>query len=256
MTLYIANDTDFKQIVSIDYDLALVYKNKEIYKKIKTAKVLINQDGNIKRQNYFKQQKIPNKEVLKQLLFRTILVNFSCEKSYMTINIYGKQRSSINSMINQEIAPIKDVVSKLDEIKLIRLFDVFGNKIYSTFLQTIAYYKGKKFIKLYDEALLFLWNIAKTLFSSYLYHRFDNIIKYYENILLSYIYFFSVDFIKKIGIDMEYVNSDYQLNEKAIKLIFKLFNEKIDKLHKHRRGDIDKIIESELQELEMFTEFL
>ena len=256
MTLYIANSTDLKQISSSRYNLAVVYQNEVIYTKIKTAKVLINKDGNIEKENYFKHQKVLNKEVLKQLAFRTMLVSFSCEKAYMTIDTYGKRKSSMNAMINEQVSPMKNVISNVDDTKyLIELLGVFSKKTYSIFLQTAEYHKGKKFIKLFDEALLFLWNITKSLFSSYLYHTFDNVIEYYQNILSSYIYFFCVDFIKKIGIDMEYVDSNYQLNEKSIKLIYKLFNEKIHKLHQHKRGNIDTIIKSELQELEMFTEF-
>jgi hypothetical protein len=45
------------------------------------------------------------------------------------------------------------------------------------------------------------------------------------------------------------------LNQNAIELIYKKFNENLHKLHKQKRGDIDMLIANELDILSNFTKF-
>ena len=115
-------------------------------------------------------------------------------------------------------------------------------------------HKGSKFPKIYSESLEFLWNFARSLFVSYLYHNFE-VIEHYETVMDSYVYFFCIDYINKIGIEMEDLDNDYSFNQATIERIYKFFNEKINKLHRHKRGDFDLHIKEELENLRNLWSF-
>ena len=81
MTLYVSHQTDYENLPHGSYDLAIIYKDEKLYKQIKTKKVLINKNGKIEQDNYMQYKKITNQDLLKQIVFRSILVGFNCEKS-------------------------------------------------------------------------------------------------------------------------------------------------------------------------------
>jgi hypothetical protein len=255
MTLYIAHSISHEMLNKQDFDLAIVYKHAKLYDKIQTNKILLNQNGKIIKENFFANKDIKNIEQLKQLTFRTALIYFSCNKALMTIDMYGKQKQSMLYSLSEQSNTVKNTIKDIEtKEELEKIINVSQTAIYQILIQAITVYKGKKFVKMYQESIEFLWNISQSLFYSYLYHNFAPI-KNYEYLLNSYVYFFCIDFIKKIGFDINDVDSNYMLNQNAIELIYKKFNENLHKLHKQKRGDIDTLIADELKKLSEFDRF-
>lgn len=252
MTLYITEKIDSEKIKN-NYDLAIVYDNQIIYYNIDTKKVLIGVDGKILDNNFFKDKKCDDLEVLKQLLFRVMMINLNIQKYSSTIGMYGKSKKTLENLFNNNITPIKNTINKFDKDMLLKGFDEVPKDNYQLYLKTLSILKGKKFIKIYSEAIECLWNISSSLFHTFLYNNFIPIDKYIY-LLNSYIYYFAIDYIKKVDIKHSDLDSDYNFTPKAVKLIFKSFNEKITKLN-NKKYNLISIIEDELDSLDKFNKF-
>jgi len=252
MTLYITEKIDSGKIEK-DYDLVIVYDNQILYDNIDTKKILIGVDGKILDNNFFEDIKCNELEVLKQLLFRVMMINLNIRKYSSTIGIYGKSKKTIESMFNSNIAPMKHTINNFNKDMLLKGFEEVPKDNYQLYLTTLSTLKGGKFIKIYSEAIEFLWNISSSLFHTFLYNNFIPIDKYIY-ILDSYIYYFAIDYIKKVDIKHSDLDSDYNFTPKAVKLIFKFFNEKITKLN-NNKYDFISIIEDELDSLDKFNKF-
>lgn len=252
MTLYITEKIDSENIEE-NYDLVIVYDNQIIYDNIDRKKVLIGVDGKTLDNNFFEDNKCDDLEVLKQLSFRLMIINLNIRKYSSTIGMYGKSKKTIESMFNSDITPIKNTINKFDKDMLLKGFDEVPKDNYQLYLKTLSILKGKKFIKIYSEAIEFLWNISSSLFHTFLYNNFIPIDKYIY-LFDSYIYYFAIDYIKKVDIKHSDLDSDYNFTPKAVKLIFKSFNEKITKLN-NKKYNLISIIEDELDSLDKFNKF-
>ena len=188
------------------------------------------------------------------MAYRVILINLSFRKFEATIDIFGKRKKSAERVFNEMIEPMRRTVYRMSDVNLKKTFRSISKQNYQVFLQVASFEKGKKFIKMYDNTLLFLWNIAKSLFESFLYNEFKPL-RYYNYIIESYVFYFCVDYIRKFGIEHDDLDIDYNFTNKTIHLIFKSFNEKLHKLHSQKRGDINLYIENELEELRDFIDF-
>jgi len=240
---------------AVTYDLAVIFNKNNLYNQINTNKILVDISGRIVQENFFNRKSLNNLEQLKYLVFRSFMIKKSCKKAKYNFNNFKKQRSHLDSINSTDILEVKyRIIHTSDEKLLIDFLNKNQKECFNLFLQSIVYYKGERFLRLYIEAIEFIYNFTSSLFKSYLYHNFKPY-KHYDIILESYIYFFCSKLITQYGIENTDIDSDYNLNSKYIKLICKLFNEKLVYLHKHSKGDINLIIENELNQINKIEKF-
>jgi len=236
-------------------DVAIIYDNSNLYKKIRTKKILIDVNGKIEIENFF-QQKETSIEQSKQLLFRVFLINNSIKKMLDKRGLARRVGKDIDKIHNEMINPTKKVIAQLDDISQINKLIAHSNiEIFQLFLNQVSYIKGKRFTTIYPEALELLWNLSFSLFSTYLQQNFY-LPTSYEYLFNSYRFYFCIDFINRYGFDNDDFSDDYILKDATIFLIFKLFEDKMIKLHKQKNGNIDEIVSHELVQIDNLIQFL
>jgi hypothetical protein len=255
MTLFISKPIDITSIKQ-EFDLAIVYAQPKIYKQLSTHKVLLNEEGKIVQENFFKSssQKITF-EMQKQISFRLFLIQLKAITHKQTLNMYGKQKAKIVKSYNRMIFDTKQHIFYQKSVDLSEIFFYeFHQTLWNIFLECVVFLEGKRFVAIYKESLEILWNLSQSFFQIFLYQHFIPI-QHYNHFLSSYGFHFCVDFIRKNPFSMRDVDENYILLPKSIAVIYKMFSETLaTKLNKEEFNLYNKV-EAELIQFENFTTF-
>jgi len=254
MTLFISKYTNISQIEK-EFDFAIIYNQPKVYDKLSHKKVLLGRDGYIEKENFFKNDKANlSLEAQKHIFFRLFLIEMKGVKYKQTLEVYGKRKMKIEQSYNSLIYHQKYRVSNLSKIEISSsLLQQYEDAMFEHFLDSVAFYHGKKYIKIYHEALYTLFNISNSLFTTYLYQNFIPI-KEYRYLLYSYSLYFSVGFLKKYKITIDDVDEEYRLRDKSVSNIYKLFTQNLSKLNS-KDFSLYHNIENELERIAKIEKF-
>jgi len=222
---------------------------------LNNKQIVIDEFGTIQKEDISKKVELQTTAQFQYIVFRSFLIVNSCKKYIYGQDLSKKHRQSLERTFNSTIAIAKKNISQItDHTTLQQTLKALEDELYELFLEQVQYIKGKRFLKLYPEAIEYLWNLSFSLFAIDLYQHFT-IPKNYEYLLNSYRFYFALEYLKKYGFDNDDFQEDYILNNKTILLIAKVFEEKIIKLHKQKKGDFHEYIADEITKIQAMELF-